>query len=362
VTRIAVLGANGQVGVELCLLLARQPGIELVPVCRNHLGSAYLRSIGIPVRHGDPTDPDAAGRLYGDCDVVANLALVPTARNPSSARKSTAALVGNVAASLGPRGRHVYFSTMSVYGDAEVGDVFAIANAYGRDKRQAEAAALRAGRLHRCPTVVLRLGHVAGELQGITREIRNHLSRGVVHLPDAERPSNLTYLPTIADAVLRAAAGTPLVGTYDLFNEPQWSWREVLDFEAGRLGLSWRSEPIADRGGLSLNAGARRLVSRAVGLAVASDVLRKLGSRTLTLLPDATYRRLKARYATVMAGRDGAALTTPCPTMSAVFRKPLVPNRAPGLRPTRELLADPTFALPAGACGPAWPSDLPPAG
>ena len=72
--KVAILGANGQVGAEVCLILKNQPGIEVVPVCRNRLGSAYLRYEGVACRHGYPTDGVQSKSLFGDCPVIANFA------------------------------------------------------------------------------------------------------------------------------------------------------------------------------------------------------------------------------------------------------------------------------------------------
>jgi nucleoside-diphosphate-sugar epimerase len=362
VIRVAVLGANGQVGAELCLLLARQPGIEVVPVCRNRTGSAFLRSMGLACRHGEPSDYAATGALYGDCDVVANLALVPTLRNPGAARRQNRDLIENVGRRLGPRGRHIYFSTMSVKGDAEVGEWLVFPGLYGADKSRSEALALASGSQSGCPTWVLRLGHVCGELQGITREIRSALQSGPVALPDPERLANVTHLPALVDAILRLAAGDTAPGTYDLFNTPPWTWQELLEREARQAGTPLAIRRIADRG-----RGARlRSVTAAVRAAAATllrdERVRMLGGRVAGSLPHKAYRTLKARYAIGNAAADIAALGGAGPVVAAVFRQGIPGRALPGLRPTRELLEEPAFAPVAGPVGPAFPADLPPAG
>ena len=74
-TRIAVLGANGQVGAEVCLLLRNQPDVELIPVCRNPRSSSYLRYHGMACRHGLPADADQARELFAGADVILDFAL-----------------------------------------------------------------------------------------------------------------------------------------------------------------------------------------------------------------------------------------------------------------------------------------------
>src|SRR5208282_5324068 len=77
--RVAILGANGQVGTEVSLRLRDVEGIEVVPVARNASGSAFLRLNGMECRHGRVSDPAEARNLIGDCDVVVNFAVSTTA-------------------------------------------------------------------------------------------------------------------------------------------------------------------------------------------------------------------------------------------------------------------------------------------
>lgn len=360
-TRIAVLGANGQVGAEVCLLLHRVPGVELVPVCRSRQGSAYLRYRGIACRHGSVNDPARAESLLGDCDVIVNLVLMTTTLNPAGARRAMAQLIDAVArAGAKAQARHVFLSTMSVYGDREVGARLALRNAYGADKRRAEHLALRAGRRYGCPTTIFRLGHVCGELQGITQQIRDQLRRGTVAIPDPERASNTTQVAAIADAVLRIAAGAVAPGTYDLMNTPQWTWREVYAFEARVLGHS----PSFLRVGDDLRPGIRALIPRALGVLLAGVrdnlLLRRAASRVLPWLPAPLYRRLRVWHARRSAATEIRAMQRSPIVLDATRRTPIVVRTAAGLTPTATLLESPPWTT--APAGPSWPAELPAAG
>jgi uncharacterized protein YbjT (DUF2867 family) len=69
---VAVVGGNGQVAAEVVLRLAGRPGLNLRVIARSAGGSAFLRLRGIPVIHGDVSDPQQASRLLDDADVVAH--------------------------------------------------------------------------------------------------------------------------------------------------------------------------------------------------------------------------------------------------------------------------------------------------
>ena len=74
-TTIAVIGANGQVGSEVCLFLSEMDGIEVVPICRSELGAAPLRSWGLESRFGALTGSEEARRLLAGCHLVADFTL-----------------------------------------------------------------------------------------------------------------------------------------------------------------------------------------------------------------------------------------------------------------------------------------------
>src|SRR5262249_34497613 len=114
---------------------------------------------------------------------------------------------------------------------------------YAREKLACERLAVRLGHKLRKKVYVLRLGHVCGELQGITNLIRDEIAAGRVRLPAPDRKSNVVYVATIADAILQAAAGElGEPGVYDLLNSPQWTWKEVYGYEGQRAGQDLKIE------------------------------------------------------------------------------------------------------------------------
>jgi uncharacterized protein YbjT (DUF2867 family) len=74
-TSIAVIGANGQVGTEVCLLLSKIPGVSVIPVVRSKLGAALLERCGVECRIGALSSDSAAKALLEGCDLVADFSL-----------------------------------------------------------------------------------------------------------------------------------------------------------------------------------------------------------------------------------------------------------------------------------------------
>ena len=134
--KLAVIGANGQVAAELCLLFKNMPGIDLVPICRNPSGSAFLRYSGIACRHGRIADPTEAPRLIGDCDAILNCAL--GTGTPREIRAFDRKLLRNLFACSPDGAVIIHCSTLMVHGDPRPGRWIRYRNPYGRAKLAAE--------------------------------------------------------------------------------------------------------------------------------------------------------------------------------------------------------------------------------
>ncbi len=357
--KIAVIGANGQVGAEVVLRLQGVPGLEAVPICRHSGGSAFLRYHGVACRHGLPADPAQASRLFGDCDVVANFAI--SGGTPAQATKSNRAMIANSIAASPKHAVILYFSTLAVYGDPILGRTIGLRTSYGREKLRAERYAMKLGRRHGKPVYVLRLGHVLGALQAISGQIRDEIAVAKDIPWAGGGKSNTTHTVTIADAIAKIAAGiiaTP--GVYDLVNFPQWSWAEVYADEARAAGLTF--VPSRSATVLPPKSGtARELLRRITGLFSGSTTVREIGLRLAARLPLATNQWLQARHFRARALAEIAALTARMPATEAVNWREFPETRLKGLTPTHELIAQNVYCIADGAPAKRWPADLAPA-
>jgi len=297
--RVAILGANGQVGTEVSLRLRDVEGIEVVPIARNVSGSAFLRSNGMECRHGRISDPVEAGTLIGDCDVVVNFALSNTAI-PRADREINRQIVRSTVAAAKPGAAIVFASTIMVYAP---GMKFWFPDSYGLEKLIAERMFRRVCRASRHPAFVFRLGHVLGDMQNITGKIRGEIRNGRVALPhQGLRASNTVFTAAIVDAVVQIAQtrGTqaiPKPGTYDLMTFPQWTWLDVYKYYAAQLGLPLQlahAEEVRDpRSGLgSPGASMRRFLRYLANHRTLSERLTFL----LAFLPRSVNQRIYLRY------------------------------------------------------------------
>lgn len=357
--KIAIVGANGQVGAEICLLLSRTQGVDLVPICRNPTGSAFLRYSGIACRHGRPADGVEAPSLLGDCDVIVNSALA--AGTPAEIRAFDRKLIRNIFAFSKPNAIVIHFSTLMVHGDPQPGKIWRTREAYGRAKRAAErlirAESKRSGK----PAYILRLGHVCGPLQNITAKIRREIASGQVALPADDVPSNTVYTVTIVDAIMSIISGKQTTGAFDLTNAPQWTWRELYTHESAACGkaLMARIVPAATPRGYL----ARRFASAKRGLArwARAPYVRRALERLLAMAPAALNDRAQAAWFKMRARAEISELTAgielaPELTWIRLDRRPL-----PSLQVTATLLDGEPYADLAAHMRNRWPRDLGPA-
>ncbi len=146
--RIAILGANGQVGTEVCLLLKLMPGVEVVPICRSETSASYLRRCDLDVRIGRVDDGDTAARLLEKCDAVADFSL-PTG-STVEVQRAMRSVIPNLAR-YSPAGVPlVYLSSITAFGIPDfhhpLREYRISRNSYGACKRYGERLAFRSGR------------------------------------------------------------------------------------------------------------------------------------------------------------------------------------------------------------------------
>lgn len=354
--KLGLVGANGQVGAELCLLLAEHKEIELIPICRNRSGSSFLRWRGIACRHGRVAVSKDAERLLSDCDVVVNSSLATG--TPAEIRRIEAQIASNVFRYSKPQAAIIHFSTQSVYGDPRAGKRIRWRNPYGRAKLATERRVRMESRRAGKAAYILRLGHVCGAHQEISNTIRSAIRARSVVLPARNRSSNTVYTAAIIGTIEQILAGKTPPGTYDLMNAPRWTWREVYEYEAEvckvplDAGLihssprSWRSAMLAP---------AARLASAFFAAQPARDLLAK----AFAYLPASLNRRAMAWWYAKRARNQIAALSIPCEIAEHLSWAENGRHYFPAETSTAELLRSWSHKSLAPHQGTPWPDDLP---
>jgi len=324
--RVAILGAGGRVGSALLRLLSSEPRVSAFGVCRNHVIAGPLRLAGLEVRCGTLRDRASAEALLGQPDIVVNCAVdagwATTARDANRRVLRAVSDVRGVA-------KIVQFSSIGVYGTCiargrATSDRPRPHARYAHEKLDQERAAIR----YQVPgttTLVLRMGHVYGPYQWLSRSIFEFLAARRPDLPfDGGIASNAVHIENVCRAVAWIVLADVPGGTYDLVDRPQHTWRELVDWHADAIGVPSvegmdddRSRRLAERYRamesvpLVLQLGrefVRSLASFPSSFAVSSPTAIVVGQRILGALRwPRLEAALRAAHAITRARRDVAA-------------------------------------------------------
>lgn len=230
---IAIVGAAGQVGRRLLRTLAVQPDTRVFGITRNPMSAAPLLADGFDIRVGSVAD---AGRaLLDGADVVVNAAL--EIDRPKRARLRNEALIAGILTHA-RSALVVHFSSIAVYGSC-VDAAFSTFEhprpdaTYGREKLRLERVATSMARRRGQPLIVLRLGHVYGSGQGLSREIFDVLRDRTWGLPfDGALPSNAVHVDRLAHAIPEIAVGAHGQTILNAIDNPVRTWRMLYDMHA----------------------------------------------------------------------------------------------------------------------------------
>lgn len=339
-TRIAILGAGGQIGRTLLARLMADPTLRPYGICRNALTAAPLRAAGFEVRRGDVKRDEDRERLIGDADVIVNCASASCLWG--EARKEDRRTIDAIASTSA---RLIHFSSVAVYGSCldlrrSTFDAPRADQPYGRDKLNLERYAARRAKRQGRRLVTLRLGHVYGAEQWVSRFVYSQLGTSF-RLPfDGQRPSNAVHVANVASAIRTLVHDGSAEGTYNLFDPDGGStWRDVFDWNTDAIGAARvpaldgaSSERVrvvfaAKAGAPVPIAVAREVASWARGvpmsLVAASPSLRDLALSTMSALQS---RALEQKVLAIYGELSARRMAEPLPVKETF----LVSDGAPG--------------------------------
>jgi dTDP-4-dehydrorhamnose reductase len=239
--RILVAGWHGQVALALSAAAAGRADVKAYAVGRPALDLCDRPSVGRTL-FGIAPDVIINTAAYTDVEGAESEPEIARRRNTDGA-----AALARQAARIGVPVIHL--STVYVFDGAKAGpyvetDETAPINAYGRSKRDGEAAVAAANPRH----VILRTGWIYGpDGANFATNVLARAARGeALEVADDQRGSP-TYAPALADAVLEIAAQVAgrgaddtAWGTYHIADQGETDWH---GFAAEALGLSRRVAP-----------------------------------------------------------------------------------------------------------------------
>lgn len=238
--KVAVVGAAGQVGAAIMRRLCGRGDLSVVGITRNEFSAAPLRHQGFDVRSGSVLDPADCRRLLDSSDLIVNAALHIAL--PKVARTQNETIIRNLLQQA-PSSVVVHLSTVAVYGSC-LDESFSTFerprgdSTYAREKLRLEQYASDVARRSATRLAILRLGHVYGPGQGLSKQMFSDLETGRAYLPfGGQLPSNAVHVHRLADAIPGLMASFDGVRIVNAVDAPQSTWREVFDLHARAAGL-----------------------------------------------------------------------------------------------------------------------------
>lgn len=241
--RVAILGANGQIGMVLCREWLRSSAIRPIAIVRSRLAEAVLRArlgADLEIRRGSVAESKEATRLLEGCEVVVNCAYASSGGFRAS-RLANEATIFAVLEWQSVR-RLVQLSSVAVYGSSrDHSSTFERprpTNSYGREKLAHEAFAAAATKMASDRLTILRVGHVYGPEQVMSRFILESISDPRFRLPGLDGGgSNCVSLLTLVGGIQRAVLDEGTAGLFNLVDSPNMSWAEIFAWHADSVGM-----------------------------------------------------------------------------------------------------------------------------
>ncbi len=232
--KIAVIGANGHVGTELCFAL--KENAEVIPIVRNRMGAIFLQHNGFKCRIADISEESNAKKNLYDIDTVVIAAWA--ADRFSGSQNQTSKLINekiikNSVRHSSKNATIIYLSTIRAFShkvDPKTSRFWP--PRYDKEKQHLEHILLSECKKQKKRGFPLRCGHVYGENQPNTIEIKKTLSQNkkIMIQVHPESKSNVVHIVTLKDTILRCTQSDVKSGIYSVVNNPQWTWKEVYEY------------------------------------------------------------------------------------------------------------------------------------
>jgi hypothetical protein len=265
---IAVLGANGQVGSEVCLILSQMHDVVVLPIVRTRLAAALLHRCGLECRVGSLDDSVETASLLSGADLVADFSLPQGQRSQGWSLASEHIM--SVLRHAPPRVPYVYMSSTMAFGmnagERRYANRLFSRTQYSSYKRRVERFVARQGRILRRPVYTFRLGQVHGELQQVTRLCMSFVTSGPVYAERrGEIPCDTLLCSTLAGGLVNLLGAADPPGLYTVVENPDWTWKKTLEFCGEQRGVRAQVFDSGDAAGPPVKvSSALRRISRVI--------------------------------------------------------------------------------------------------
>lgn len=231
---LGLIGANSNIGTELCFLLKND--IIVKPIVRNKLGSVFLNHHGFNCQIFDISQDNDAQESLSDLDsiVISSYATDPFSDGQTrSSQIINEKIIKNSIKFSAKNSTIIYFSTIRAFSNDIVPNTsnFLIKSNFEKEKIHLEKLLLSESKKFGKRAFVLRMSQVFGDNQPRTHVFKKILSnKKVIIQVSPEKKSNIVHTISIKNAIMKCLDHRSVSGIYSLVNTPQWTWANVIDY------------------------------------------------------------------------------------------------------------------------------------
>jgi nucleoside-diphosphate-sugar epimerase len=225
--KIAIIGANGQVGKEIATIFTKW-GHDVTAIVRNPFGAAFFHLNGIKYVISDIVTSNEADQAVAQADAVV-IAAVARGSYQYAVRINESIIQATIKKCHANSCVH-FFSSIRVLSRAIDGSRGRLdpLTSYDKEKIHSEKYVETECRQKGIRCRILRLGHVIGYHQAKTEKFLIATRQSQPFLVDKNADSNSVHTLTICDAILETTNNPADVIKATLVNQPQWSWETLF--------------------------------------------------------------------------------------------------------------------------------------
>jgi len=277
--KIVVLGANGQVASEVLLEIKKSnPEIPLVGVCRNSIGSLYLRHNQIPVVHASLESLEEekdVSILLKEAEVIVNAIFIRG--KPAEIKKRHKKIIEKILFYAGENTKIIHFSSVAIFHRG----------IYAKEKLYQEKLLIKLAKKYNKKLIILRLGHVLGRNQGNSKQFFEFLknAEGEIMLPRGGNYEanciSIEYLAEIIKDIFKKDLHNN-INIYSAVFNPIVTWSDIFNY-LGAIKIA--ESDITSTNKKSINDFLKILIYKIFGLVRNNRVLYDYGMKVIRHLP-----------------------------------------------------------------------------
>lgn len=246
-SKIVILGANSQIGIEVCLYLSTFNNISITGVVRTELAGALLKKLDIKYITGDLESDSGIGETISEADLVFDLA-APTRGLLKDKKNFYLNRLSLVFKKMSRGSIFVLASTQAAFGYKEplypeLKYYILPRSVYAADKRFAEKISKKLGKKYDIDVFQFRLADVYGVTQKTTLLLRELISKNYSFLV-TDNPANTIFTYEIALALVNILNKLESPGLYTMVSNYPWTYTQILEHIASIDSSEVKIKPI----------------------------------------------------------------------------------------------------------------------